>query len=225
MEHFAVVIPAAGSGARSGSELPKQYVELGGARVLEHTVRAFLGFVDCLEIVLAVDERWRDVAHECCAGDPRARLVTGGAERQDSIARALASLASPAPIVLVHDAARPCVSAELVERVVVAVTTHRAAVPVVPVAETVKRVDADGRIVATIPRTDLRLAQTPQGFERALLERAYAAAADVGLSGTDDASLVEAIGCSVMSVEGDPENVKITVPGDFARAAAILAAR
>jgi len=130
-----------------------------------------------------------------------------------------------ASIVLVHDAARPCVGRALIERVVEAAETHGAAVPVVAIAETVKRVDANGMIVGTIPRSELRLAQTPQGFERALLERAYSNADEHRIVATDDASLVEALGVGVAAVEGDADNLKITLPGDFERAAAILKAK
>ncbi|HVK38186.1 MAG TPA: 2-C-methyl-D-erythritol 4-phosphate cytidylyltransferase [Candidatus Kapabacteria bacterium] len=240
MRPFSVIIPAAGSGSRSGRALPKQYVELAGAPILAHTIAAFLALESCVDVVVAIDEAWRDVATACAPDDPRVRFVGGGAERQHSIAAALAelrgdarhgdalhgdTLPGDASIVLVHDAARPCVGRALIERVVEAAATHGAAVPVVAVAETVKRIDANGMIVGTIPRSELRLAQTPQGFERALLERAYSNAEEHRIVATDDASLVEALGVGVAAVEGDADNLKITLPGDFERAAAILKAK
>lgn len=225
MRPFSVIIPAAGSGSRSGRALPKQYVELAGAPILAHTIAAFLALESCVDVVVAIDEAWRDVATACAPDDPRVRFVGGGAERQHSIAAALAALRGDASIVLVHDAARPCVGRALIERVVEAASTHGAAVPVVAIAETVKRVDASGMIVGTIPRSELRLAQTPQGFERALLERAYSNAEEHRIVATDDASLVEALGIGVAAVEGDADNLKITLPGDFERAAAILKAK
>lgn len=225
MNRFSLIIPAAGSGSRSGSELPKQYVALAGEPVLAWTLRAFLQLPECVEVVVAIDEAWRDVATECAGGDTRVHFVAGGNARQHSIAAALTAMRGDAPIILVHDAARPCVDRSLVERVVAAASAHGAAVPVWAIAETVKRVDAAGYIVETVPRSELRLAQTPQGFDRALLERAYRHAAEHGTIGTDDASLVESLGEPVHTVAGDPHNLKITLPEDFARAADILAGR
>jgi 2-C-methyl-D-erythritol 4-phosphate cytidylyltransferase len=220
---FAVIIPAAGSGSRSGRNIPKQYVELGGEPVLAHTLRAFAGLPGCAEIIVAIDEEWRAVAERCGRGIELARFVAGGTERQHSIANALAALAGRPELVLVHDAARPCIAPALAERVAVAAALHGAAIPALPINETVKRVDAAGVIVETIPRSDLRAAQTPQGFRRELLERAYAHASRTALLGTDDASLVEALGEPVHVVEGDPANIKITLPEDFARAERYLA--
>jgi 2-C-methyl-D-erythritol 4-phosphate cytidylyltransferase len=222
MNRFALIVPAAGSGSRTGGDIPKQYVEIDGRPVLAWTLDAFLAIDECVEIVVPIDERWREIATACVA-DARVRFVAGGAERQHSIAAALGALESDAELVLVHDAARPCVGRALIERVVEAAALHGAALPVLPIAETVKQVGADGRVIATIARDTLRLAQTPQGFRRALLERAYAAARSASFIGTDDASLVEALGEPVVTVEGDATNIKITVADDFARAASHLA--
>lgn len=215
---FAVIIPAAGSGSRSGQSIPKQYVELAGAPVLAHTLRAFSRFPECTEIIVAIDEEWRTVAERCAEGLPNVRFITGGAERQHSIANALATLAGAPDLVLVHDAARPCVSRALVERVIAKALEHGAAIPALPINETVKRVDADGVIAQTVPRASLHAAQTPQGFERELLRRAYNHAAATGITATDDSSLVEALGHAVHVVDGEPANIKITVPDDFTRA-------
>jgi 2-C-methyl-D-erythritol 4-phosphate cytidylyltransferase len=215
---FTVIIPAAGTGSRSGRDIPKQYVELAGERVLARTIAAFTALDACERIVVAVDASWRAVAEECARGDARVSFVDGGTERQHSIANGLAALDAGARIVLVHDAARPCVARDLIERVVDAAAAHGAALPVMPIAETVKRVDGAGRVLETIPRGELRLAQTPQGFRRELIERAYREAASRGTLGTDDASLVEALGEPVATVDGDPGNLKITVAEDFRRA-------
>lgn len=223
---FAVIIPAAGSGSRSGRDIPKQYVELIGAPVLAHTIGAFTTLENCGEVVVAIDEAWRELAERCAPSGSVVRFVHGGAERQDSVAAALAALSPTEEIVLVHDAARPCVSRELVERVVAAAAEHGAALPVLPVSETVKRVDRDGQVIETVPRSELRLAQTPQGFRREVIERAYAEALRRGgAPATDDAALAEAIGTQVWTVIGDPANLKITMPQDFARAETILKLR
>lgn len=222
MNRFSLIIPAAGSGSRTGRELPKQYAEIAGHRMLAWTLDAFLALESCAEIVVAIDDSWRDLAEECGGGDARVRFVAGGAERQHSIANALDALETDAPIVLVHDAARPCVDRALIERVVEAAATHGAALPVLGIAETVKRVDADGRVLETIPRAELRLAQTPQGFRRELLVRAYDFARAHRTVGTDDASLVEALGVAVYTTAGDTRNLKVTIAEDFDRAVRIL---
>lgn len=222
--HYSLIIPAAGSGSRSGRSIPKQYVPLLGSPVLAHTLRAFAGTEGCAEIVIAIDEEWRTMAEECAAGIAGVRFVPGGRLRQHSIANALATIGEASELVLVHDAARPCVSPALVARVTAAAELHGAAVPALPINETVKRIDAHGVIVETIPRADLRAAQTPQGFRRELLTAAYRHAEQHGLIGTDDASLVESYGAAVHVVEGAQENIKITVPEDFAAAERALSA-
>ncbi len=215
---FALVIPSAGSGSRSGQSIPKQYVELIGASVLAHTLRAFAAVPACSEIVVAIDSEWATAAYRAAEGVAGVRFVPGGSERQHSIANALQEIGDGSPLVLVHDAARPCVSRRLIDRVVAAAAAHGAAIPGVAINETVKRVGADGRVLETIPRADLRAAQTPQGFRTELLRTAYALAHENRTLGTDDASLVEAAGATVHVVEGDPENIKITLPEDFERA-------
>lgn len=149
-------------------------------------------------------------------------VLPGGATRQDSVQRGLGSLPDGVDIVLVHDAARPFVPAAVVARVVAAVVAGAdAVVPVLPVIDTVKQVDSAGAVVATPDRSVLRLTQTPQGFRRSLLERAYSAE---GLVATDDAGLVEQIGGLVQAVDGDPLAFKITGPLDLLLADAVLVA-
>ncbi len=224
MTSCTVIIPAAGNGSRSGRSRPKQYVELLGSPVLAHTLRAFAGIPGCREIVVAIDQAWRTTAERCAEGLPHVRFIEGGSERQHSIANALASCSSEIDLVLVHDAARPCVSRTLIERVLEAAERHGAAIPALPINETVKRVGPDGIILATVPRAELYAAQTPQGFHRTLLHRAYQHASQRGATGTDDASLVEALGAAVHVVAGEPGNIKITIPEDFERAERTLAA-
>ena len=177
---------------------------------------------ECGEIIVAIDEEWRGKAEECASGIEHVRFVAGGTERQHSIENALAHVRSNPDLILVHDAARPCVSRRLVERVVAAALEHGAAIPALPINETVKRIDAHGVIVETIPRASLRAAQTPQGFAPSLLRAAYAFATEQGVVATDDASLVEAYGAKVHVVEGEWENIKITVAEDFVRVAGML---
>jgi 2-C-methyl-D-erythritol 4-phosphate cytidylyltransferase len=222
---YALIIPAAGGGSRSGQQIPKQYVELLGRPILAHTLHAFADVAGCSEIVVAVSEEWRGAAEEAAAGIAGVRFVPGGTERQHSIASALAALRTAPDLVLVHDAARPAVSRALIERVIAAASQHGAAIPALPINETVKRVNADGVIVETIPRAELRAAQTPQGFRRELLVAAYDDATTHSLAVTDDASLVEAYGAAVHVVEGDWENIKVTMPDDFRRAEEVLRGR
>jgi 2-C-methyl-D-erythritol 4-phosphate cytidylyltransferase len=222
---YALIIPAAGGGSRSGQQIPKQYVQLLGRPILAHTLGAFADVAGCSEIVIAVNAEWRGAAEDAAVGVPGVRFASGGAERQHSIANALAALQTTPDLVLVHDAARPCISRTLIERVIAAASEHGAAIPALPINETVKRVNTEGVIIETIPRAELRAAQTPQGFRRELLTAAYAYAAAHQIAGTDDASLVEAYGAEVRVVEGEWENIKVTMPDDFRRAEEVLRRR
>jgi 2-C-methyl-D-erythritol 4-phosphate cytidylyltransferase/2-C-methyl-D-erythritol 2,4-cyclodiphosphate synthase len=149
---------------------------------------------------------------------PGRRVVAGGERRVDSVRAGFAEIPDDCDLVLVHDGVRPGVTAELVGRVVEAALRHGAAVPVLPVRDTVKEVDGAGRVVRTVSREPLRLVQTPQGFRREVLRQAYAWAGQNGDPDfTDDAALVEASGQRVSVVSGDEENVKVTVPGDLIR--------
>lgn len=220
-----MILPAAGSGSRVGGNVPKQYLPLLGKPVLWHSIRAFSQMEECVEVVVAVNPEWQAVAEECGAGIERMTYVAGGTERQHSIANGLLGLRTTPEIILVHDAARPCVSRRLITQVVQSAAAHGAAIPALPIAETVKRVDANGAIVATIPRHELRTAQTPQGFRRQLLLSAYAHATLHNILGTDDSSLVELLGHPVQIVEGELANLKITYPDDVRKAEAILVER
>ena len=152
------------------------------------------------------------------------QVIDGGAERSDTIARALDLVDPACGYVAIHDAARPCVTPDLVEAVFSAAKTHGAAILALPVTDTLKRVDADRRIVETVPRAGLHGAQTPQVFRRDLIVRAYAHRASLGPSAgvTDDAQLIEAIGHPCYVVEGSPMNIKITSGPDLRLAEAIL---
>jgi len=144
-------------------------------------------------------------------------LVAGGAERSDSVAAGVAALPAACEFVLVHDAARPFIDAELIDRVINAARAGHAVVPALAVTDTIKEMDAadPSRIVRTVPREQLRSVQTPQGFPRGVLEEAHAHARREGRKGTDDAALVEQAGGMVRVVNGDPRNMKVTTPEDL----------
>jgi 2-C-methyl-D-erythritol 4-phosphate cytidylyltransferase/2-C-methyl-D-erythritol 2,4-cyclodiphosphate synthase len=198
-----------------GGPAPKQLLELGGMSVLRRSLETFDRHPSVTEIVIVLHESLMagSNAHIGPIEKPHA-IVAGGARRQDSVANGVMAVNPEADIVLVHDAARPFVSAPLIDRVIEAAARDGAAVPAVRVRETVKRVDAASRVVAaTIPRDEVWLAQTPQGFRRDLLAKAIAG--NRHDEATDESMLLERGGSPVTIVEGDSENVKITTPEDL----------
>lgn len=216
MSRTVAIVPAAGSGERLGAGIPKAFVELGGRSMLEHAVDGLLasGVVD--SVTVAVPEDLLADTESLLAG--RASVVVGGAQRPDSVRSALAAVGEP-DFILVHDAARPLTPLDQIQRVVAALEAGlRAVIPVLPVADTIKAVDANGAVLGTPERAGLRAVQTPQGFETALLRRAYQQNASV----TDDASLVENLGVPVHTVAGDPLAFKVTTPLDLRLALAVL---
>ena len=227
----AAVVPAAGRGERLGPGSPKALRDLGGLPILVHAVRALVSArsVDLVVIAAPPDGGVDEVRALLADHVPMAAviIVPGGSSRQQSVAAALQHLPSDVDVVLVHDAARPLVPAELVDAVTSAVRAGSSAViPVLPVTDTVKEIDAGGRVVATLDRSSLRAVQTPQGFDRALLERAHQeATADQVDDVTDDAGLVERLGETVVVVPGHEEAFKVTRPFDLVVAEAVLARR
>lgn len=220
------IVPAAGSGVRLGAGMSKALVGLGGTAVLSWSLAALLaGGAEHLVIALPADpEQATALRSAALAAVPEALVgfVAGGPDRSTSVRNALAVLPDAVEVVLVHDAARPLVPADLVARVLAAVQAgHDAVIPGVPVVDTVKQVSGD-RVAATLDREALVAVQTPQGFRRAVLDRAYAAAAGPA---TDDAGLVERLGVAVHVVIGDPAAFKITRPLDLVLARAVLAGR
>jgi len=220
METLAILV-AAGRGERLGAARPKAFLEVAGQPLLLRAARAFeaASLVDGIVAVVPEDE----VENARCLLAPIGKLrgvAAGGARRQDSVLEGL-KLAPDAwdGTVLVHDAARPFVSPELIDAVVVAAREHGAALPVLPVVDTIKRLQG-GRAVATVDRAELAAAQTPQGFRFSLLVRAYEEAFRDRVSLTDESMAVERLGRDVAVVPGSPDNRKITTPDDLAWAEA-----
>jgi 2-C-methyl-D-erythritol 4-phosphate cytidylyltransferase len=220
------VIPAAGSGERLGAGRPKAFVQLGGRTLLERALAGLRdsGAVDA--VVVAVPADRTDEAKLILGGD--ATVLAGGPSRTESVRRALAAVGTP-ELLLIHDAARPLTPPALIARVVAALRDgHQAVVPALPVADTIKAVDADSVVIATPDRAGLRAVQTPQGFHAELLLRAYqrsetasekpSGSADV----TDDAAMVEKLGAQVFVVDGDPMAFKITSALDLVLAEAVV---
>ncbi|MFN0160245.1 MAG: 2-C-methyl-D-erythritol 4-phosphate cytidylyltransferase [Burkholderiales bacterium] len=228
--HFAIV-PAAGIGARSGQSIPKQYVPLAGLPMLCHSLRS-LAAASCIDLVVCVlagDDKWPASPHAHTLKrefGARLRFINaGGPTRAASVEGGLAFLGDEARAedwVLVHDAARPGLRSKDVDTLVTALADDPVGgILAVPVADTVKRADATGRIDATPPREGLWLAQTPQMFRYGLLRQAYAQLPGA----SDEAAAVESLGLKPRLVQGRAENFKVTQPDDFALAEAVLRAR
>ncbi|MGC4827153.1 2-C-methyl-D-erythritol 4-phosphate cytidylyltransferase [Micromonospora arida] len=218
----AVLVPAAGAGVRLGPGRPKALRLLAGEPLLVHAVRRLAAAPSVHTIVVAAPAAEVQAVRELLAPVAPVIVVPGGAERQASVAAALAAVPAGPTIVLVHDAARALTPPELVESVAAAVRGGRdAVIPVLPVVDTIKEVGADEVVLGTVDRSALRAVQTPQGFRRAVLSAAHAAAGD---SLTDDAGLVEKLGVAVSCVPGSEYALKITRPFDLALAEHLLAA-
>jgi len=226
MSEVAAVVVAAGRGLRAGGEVPKQFRRIGGETMLSRTLSALLEVprLAAVQPVIHPDDRDRygSVGHDARILAP----VFGGATRQASVRAGLEALAAREPaIVLVHDAARPFASTQLIARAIEAAQATGAAVPGLPVADTVKTVDGESRVTHTLERASLRLIQTPQAFAFAPLLAAHRRAAAQGRDDfTDDAALAEWAGMTVAVFPGELGNSKITDPEDFARAEAMAAA-
>ena len=231
MVSAAALIVAAGRGHRVGGPLPKQYRQLAGRAVLGHSVHRFATHpgIDRVRVVINPTDRtlYDEAVRESGGVEDAALLapVAGGATRQDSVRNGLESLAeSPPDLVLIHDGARPLVSAAVIDGALDALEGHDGALPALAVSDSLKRA-APGSVVITgaVPREGLWRAQTPQGFRYPAILDAHRAAAGSAL--TDDAAVAEQAGLSVALTPGDEDNLKITTERDFARAERILAAR
>jgi len=224
----SVVIPAAGIGSRMGAAVPKQYIEVDGMSILRRTVMVFVGLPYVRQVIIACSPAYADSIREQVGDlfeDSGALLtVDGGAQRQDSVRNALQHPNLTGSLVAIHDAVRPNVSRDLVDRVCEAASKSGAAIPAIAARDTVKRSVDNLRITETLPRQQIWLAQTPQVFETGLIRFAHDKAKSDGYVGTDDASLIEYIGRGVDMVEGEPGNIKITSPEDLAYISAMKGA-
>ncbi|MDA0271183.1 MAG: 2-C-methyl-D-erythritol 4-phosphate cytidylyltransferase [Chloroflexi bacterium] len=218
-EAVAIVL-AAGTSQRMGGA-NKIWADLGGRPVLARSLAVFASVAAVTRIVVVAPLEAHAAVREAAPAGTSVTCVAGGARRQDSVAAGLAA-APDAAWYLVHDGARPLLTVDLVARVLEGARATGAAIPVLPVADTIKRVDADGRVIETVDRGTLRAVQTPQAFEGALLRRAHA---EVREDVTDDAAMVERLGVFVMTVPGEPANLKVTTPPDLVLALAWLAER
>jgi 2-C-methyl-D-erythritol 4-phosphate cytidylyltransferase / 2-C-methyl-D-erythritol 2,4-cyclodiphosphate synthase len=219
---YALVV-AAGQGSRFGGVLPKQYLPLGGAAVLRHAVETLAGHPRITNVLVVIRPEDRARFDAAVAGLSIAPPVAGGATRQESVRFGLEALAACRPErVLIHDGARPFPDAELIDRVIDGLDRGLAAIPCVPLRDTIKRA-ADGVIQDTIDRSLLWRAQTPQGFHFDAILAAHRAVA--GRELTDDSAVAEAAGLSPLLVDGSEDNLKVTTPQDLAAAKRLIAAR
>lgn len=224
MNRISAILPAAGLGTRMGAEMPKQFLELDGVPLLLFTLRRLAACPAITDFIIAtraeeVDSLAARIAKENL-GRP-VRVVRGGDTRQDSVANALLEVPGDTDLILVHDAVRPLVTRDQIERVIAEAASCEAAILGIPAMDTVKEVKraslpADvALITATIPRERVVLAQTPQVFRASLLREAFVRARQDGVSASDEAGLVERMGHDVHVVVGSERNLKITRPGDL----------
>lgn len=217
---WVVIIPAAGVGRRFGASLPKQFLPLADRPILVHTVERVLSLPASVRVVIAAHGDMIQETSQALASaginESLVAIVSGGEERQDSVRRALDHpWCQDADVVFVHDAVRPLATHAVFLRVAEAAMADGAAVPIVPVTDTIKERSACGLVVATPRRDSLCAVQTPQGFRRGVLQAAHVRAHAEGWVGTDDASFVERCQQAVRCVDGEPWNIKITSPSDL----------
>lgn len=211
-----VIIVAGGKGLRMGSDIPKQFLPIGGKPVLMRTLERFRAYDDALQIILVLPEAQQAYWRELCGQyhfDVEYRLANGGQTRFHSVQNGLALVPDEAEgVVGVHDGVRPFPSIEVIRNCYETARTKKAVIPVIPVVETVRHLEGDKSV--TVPRGDYRLVQTPQTFDIQLLKAANRQPYNDGF--TDDASVVESYGFEITLVEGNRENIKITTPYDLA---------
>jgi 2-C-methyl-D-erythritol 4-phosphate cytidylyltransferase len=227
MATFAVILPAAGRSSRFKDKEKKPFATLDGRAVWLRTAELFITRPDvcqCLLVIAKDDQELVRRRYGANLAFMNVQIIEGGPERFESVANALAQLKPEADFVAVHDAVRPCLTAEMVAAVLAEAEKTGAALLAVPVRDTLKQVDANRKVQATVSRKGLWQAQTPQVFRRDWLTEAYAKRGQLGKDITDDAQLVEAAGHAVHVVEGAATNVKITTKSDLALAEAVLKA-
>jgi 2-C-methyl-D-erythritol 4-phosphate cytidylyltransferase len=225
--NFGVILVAAGQSSRFKDDVKKPFVDIDGRAVWLRAADLFVNRDDVVQtlLVLAADDE-ENVRRRYGPNLAfmNVSVIVGGAERADSVANGLAALQDDVEYVVVHDAVRPCATADMISKVFAAAVAHQAAILAAPIHDTIKRAGKDHVVEATVPREHLWLAQTPQIFRRDIITQAYARRAKhPGV--TDDAQLVEATGQKVFVVPGDLSNVKITTKADLYLADAVLKAR
>jgi len=210
-----VIIVAGGKGLRMGSDIPKQFLPIGGKPVLMRTLERFRTYSDDLQIILVLPEAQQDYWRQLCEEyhfDVEYQLANGGQTRFHSVQNGLALVPDNAEgVVGVHDGVRPFPSIEVIRNCYETAKEKKAVIPVIPVVETVRHLENEGSV--TVPRNDYRLVQTPQTFDIQLLKAANHQPYNDGF--TDDASVVESYGHAITLVEGNRENIKITTPYDM----------
>lgn len=225
----SALIVAAGQGLRMGSAQRKQYLKLCGSPVLVRTLRVFDRSPDIRSIVVVVPSSEMDFCKKeilsSASLESHVQLIAGGRRRQDSVFNGLEHLGDARGVVLIHDGVRPLVSTALIHDCIQGALQWGACIPVIPVVDTLKRIDSQDNILGTMPRQSIRMAQTPQAFSLPIIRRAHQEARRLGREATDDASLVEAMGIPVHVITGSRENIKITTPEDLAYAEALLKLR
>lgn len=225
---IGIVIPAAGQGKRMETGYNKQFLLLMGQPILAHTVRPFEESSYVSEIVIVGAESDLLVIKELVYHHKFYKVVAitqGGTQRQDSVRAGVQALSTIIQRVVVHDGARPLLTLQEFNRFMEETEKFSAAIMGIPLKDTVKRVDSSGKVVETLPREELRAIQTPQIFNRGILEEAHHQAAAMGYYGTDDAALLEWMGYPVQIVKGSQENIKVTTPDDLWLAERILSTR
>ncbi len=225
MKNVTAIIAAAGQGLRMANSTRKQYLFLEKVPVLARSLNIFLESEQVSEVIAVIPAADKaavqNLLQPFCPIE-RIRLVEGGATRQESVNRGLEAIKSRPDLVCIHDAARPLLSKELLASLLQAAQKWGAAIPVLPLADTVKKIDRDGLVLSTPERESLRQVQTPQVFKIDLITRAYSNASQNQIEATDDASLVEALKEPVVTVPGEVKNLKITSPLDLALAALLI---
>ncbi|HEX8408927.1 MAG TPA: 2-C-methyl-D-erythritol 4-phosphate cytidylyltransferase [Thermoanaerobaculia bacterium] len=217
MSDLVVIIPAGGTGSRFGGPLPKQFVSLAGQPLILHVIERFLTEESVATVIVPVPEKLLGQMKNTA----RVMFVGGGATRQESVIRGLAE-AGDAELIAVHDAARPLFSSAILNAVVAAAREVGAALPVIPVNDTIHMMNADATVAQTLDRGMLGAAQTPQCFRAEILRDILERAQREGIEGTDEAGLAVRFGYTVKGIPGDPRNLKITVPEDLELAESYL---
>ncbi|MCP5464699.1 MAG: 2-C-methyl-D-erythritol 4-phosphate cytidylyltransferase [Deltaproteobacteria bacterium] len=219
-----VILPAGGSGTRFGGKTKKQFLEIAGKSILDHTVQKFLSAAQVKDITLAVPKESVQELRQHWQNEHRVRVVNGGSSRAESVYNGFCSIdiTHPHQVVLVHDAVRPLLSLDLIDQIAKATRQWGAVVPGLPVTDTIKIISEKGLVVNTPSRSSLRAIQTPQGFQAEVLQKAYKKITERAAAYTDEAMLVEACGFEVRVIDGEENNFKITRPEDLEKAEKLL---